>query len=264
MIADFGAAMDVWRTLAGRLIPSGILAGFLVMSACAFVAYIPYWISQYLRLDAGAQVFSGNFEGATQGTLLADVLGLLGGGLLLLVFAARLGLARPMRMVIVDGPTTVNGVGDALRIALSGFGPNLGITLAYAVAVAAGSFCCILPGLALAVLLYPATYLVATERDFRSSFSMSVDWLQKHPGALLGSLGIVVGITLVVSCCSCGFSGAGVSRFGAMSVVYMAPVTWFFGELFGVFTMTLLGSACIAADQADMAAAQRQRSAGPF
>ena len=264
MIADFGAATDVWKTLLGRLVPSGILGGFLVMSFAALFAHVPMWISQYLRIESGTQIFSGNFSDAGQSNLLASALGFLGGGLMLLVFAARLGLARPMRMVILEGPQSVTSVGDALRLALTGFGPNLGISLAYFIAIAAGSFCCFLPGLALAVLLYPATYLVATERDFGGSFSMSVNWIQKHPGALVGSLGIVVSIVLVLGCCNCGFSGVAVERFGPMTVVYMAPLTWIFGEVFGIFTMTLLGSACIAADQADMEGAQQQRSAGPF
>ena len=263
-VADFNAAMDVFKTLLGRLVPSGILGGFLVMSLGALVANIPLWVSQYLRINALQQLGTGAYGEVAQGNMLASALGLLGGGLMLLVFAARLGLVRAMRMVVLEGPNSVNGVGDALRIALARFGPNLAVTIVYFIAVAAGTMCCFLPGLAAAVMLYPATYLVATERDFTGSFSMSVEWIQRHTGALLGTIGIVLAIILVLGCCNCGFSGMLTSRFGPMTVVYVMPFAWVFGEIFSIFTMTLIGSGCIAADQADSAGQQQTRSVGPF
>lgn len=263
-IADFNAAMDVFKTLMGRLVPSGILGGFLIMSLGALVANIPLWVSQYLRISALQQLTTGAYGEVAQGNMLASALALLGGGLMILVFAARLGLVRAMRMVVLEGPGSVNGVGDVLRIALARFGPNLAITLVYFVAVAAGTICCFLPGLAVAIVLYPATYLVATERDFSSSFSTSLEWIQRHTGALLGTVGIVLAIVLVLGCCNCGFSGALTSRFGPMTVVYAMPFGWLFGELFSIFTLTLIGSGCIAADQAESAGQQQTRSVGPF
>lgn len=263
-VADFSAAMDVFKNLMGQLVPSGLLGGFLVIALGALVANIPLWVAQYLRISSLQALGSGDIEALAQKNLLADVLSVLGGGLMLLVLSARLGLARPMRMIALEGPASVTGTGDVLRLALGRFGPNLAIWLVYAIAVAAGSMCCLLPGLAAAVLLYPATYLVATERDFGGSFSMGVNWLQRHPGALLGTVGILVAIAVVFGCCNCGFHGVAVSRFGPMTAVYMLPGIWFFGELVGVVTFTFLGSGCIAADRAEMAAQQQQRSAGPF
>jgi hypothetical protein len=216
--------MDIFKSLMGQLVPSGLLGGFLVMSLGALVANIPLWISQYLRISALQELGTGDLEALAQKNLLASVLSVLGGGLMLLVFAARLGLARPMRMIALEGPTSVTGTGDALRLAFGRFGPNLAICLVYGIAVAAGCMCCLLPGLAAAVLLYPATYLVATERDFGGSFSMGVDWLQRHTGALLGTMGILVAIALVFGCCNCGFSGVAMERFGPMTVVYMLPL----------------------------------------
>jgi hypothetical protein len=264
-VADFNAAMDVFKTLMGRLVPSGILGGFLVMSLGSLVANIPLWVAQYLRISALQQLGISDYATAARSNVLAGVVGYwLGGGLMILVFAARLGLVRAMRMVILEGPGSVNGVGDVLRIALARFGPNLAITIVYFIAVAAGSICCIAPGLAVAVVLYPATYLVATERDFTGSFSMSVEWIQRHPGALLGTIGFVLAIMLVLGCCNCGFSGMLGSRSGPMSMLYALVFGWLHGEVFSVFSMTLIGSGCIAADQADAAGQQQTRSVGPF
>lgn len=259
-MADFGAALDVFKSLMGQLVSSGLLGGFLAMSAGSLVASIPLWVGQYLSINALLEMGNGDLEAFGQATMLGNVLRFLGAVLMLVVFAARLGLARPMRMLIVDGPTSVNGTGDVLRLAFGRLGPNLAICFLYSIAVAAGSLCCLLPGLAAAVLLYPATYLVATERDVLLSPSIGVNWLQRHAGALLGPIGILVAVALVFGCCNCGISGTATAQFGPMSMVYMLPVYWFLGEVIGVVNFTFLASGCIAADQAETAG---QQAGGP-
>ena len=59
--------MDVFKTLLGRLVPSGILGGFLVMSLGALVANIPLWVSQYLRINALQQLGTGAYGEVAQG-----------------------------------------------------------------------------------------------------------------------------------------------------------------------------------------------------
>ena len=100
----------------------------------------------------------------------------------------------------------------------------------------------------------------SSSQNVVSSPSIGVNWIQRHAGALLGPLGVIVAIALVFGCCNCGFSGVATTRFGPMSTVYMLPVYWFFGELFGVVNFTFLGAGCIAADQAESAG---QPAGGP-
>ena len=101
-------------------------------------------------------------------------------------------------------------------------------------------------GIAAAIMLYPATYLVATERDFTGSFSLSVTWMQRHTGALLGTVGVILLIGLVLVCCNCGVSGGLTTRFGPMAPIYVMPLFTIVGELLSVVTLTFLGSGCIA------------------
>lgn len=252
-IADFGAALDVFKTLMGQLWPTGLLGAYGLLAVASIVANVPLWVSQYLRVHALERVMAGDYGGSGD-MLLANALGGLTGLLMVVVIAARLGLAKPMRMVVLEGPQTVTGTGAALQLALSGFPSNLGITIVYLLAISAGSCLCFIPGIIAAVLLYPALYLVATGRDFGGSLSTSVDWVSRHTGALLGTVGVLFAIGLVLGCCNCGVSGAVTRSLGPMTVVYLMPAGTILGEALSVVTLTFVASGCIAADQAESGA----------
>lgn len=258
VMADFGAALDVFKVLMGLLLPSGLLGAMALMSGAALVASAPMWVGRYLSARSALQVLEGQYSAAGQYELLSAALQVVSAALMLVVMAARLGLARPMRMVVLDGPTTVTGTGDALRLALGGFGPNLGICVVYALAISAGSCLCFIPGIVAGVLLYPALYLVATGREVGGSLSLSVDWVSRHTGALLGTIGVLFAVGLILGCCNCclgGFlAGEGVGSGPApMTLVYLLPAGTVLGELLSIVTLPFLASGCIAADQVESA-----------
>jgi hypothetical protein len=253
----------VFKTLMGQMLPTGLLGGFLVMAAASVVAQVPTWIAQYLQVRVLTQVASGNYGVLTE-AWFANILKILSSLLLTVVFAARLGLARPMRMIVLAGPQSVSGTGDVLRLALGRFGPNLVASVVYFFIVAMGTMFCFLPGIAAAVLLYPALYMVATERDLGASLSSSMDWVSRHTGALLGTAGVLFAIGVVMFCCSCGSLGVMTTRLGPTTSVYTLPFMTVFGELVSVVSLTFLTSGCIAADQVESAPPSAQAPRGPF
>ena len=260
-VADFGAALDVFKTLLAQMVPTGLLGAFMVMVAVSLVVQAPGWVGHYLHTRALQGVMSGQYDGLLTGGL-GTALKLLSSVLMGLMFAARLGLARPMRMIVLAGPQSVSGTADVLRLALGRFGPNLAATIVYAFAIALGSFFCFFPGIAAALLLYPALYMVATEHDVGSAFSTSMDWVSRHTGALVGTAGVLFAIGVVMFCCSCGSFGVLTTRVGPSTSVYVLPVLAVIGELVSALSLTFLASGCIAADQAETA--PQAAPSGPF
>ncbi|MCA9532078.1 MAG: hypothetical protein KC593_00305 [Myxococcales bacterium] len=262
-IADFNAAMDVFKTLLGQLVPSGLLGAFGVMAAASLAANSPLWVAQYLDHRVRAQVFAGDFDAFAGTGLLSTALKVFAALLSVLVFAARLGLARPMRALVLGGDAPTRGVGDILRVSLERFAPNLGMVLAYAVAVSVGFGACILPGFAAAIMLYPALYLVATGREFGDAFGMGVDWISRHTGALLGTLGVLVAMGVVLFCCSCGTLDMFGSARDVGTSLLLLPLVTVVNEAISAVTLTFLASGCIAADQAESTTPTRGPT-GPF
>lgn len=263
-VADFHAALDVFKTLLGQLVPSGLLGAFAIMAAAAVLAHSPLWVAQYLDHRARAQVLAGDFNTFASLGLVSSALKIMSAALVVLVFTARLGLARPMRALVLGGGPQTQRVGDLLRLALDRFAPNLGIVLLYGVAISVGMGLCIVPGIVAAVVLYPALYLVATEREIGDALTLAVDWISRHTGALLGTLGLLAAIGVVLFCCSCGTLGVFVSPRDPGTALLVMPAITLVNEAISALTLTFLASGCIAADQAESTRSRRDAQSGPF
>jgi len=116
-----------------------------------------------------------------------------------LVGGLTLGLYRPLRLALLEGPDAVAEKGGALALARQRYGWALLSIFLFGIILTTGLLFCVLPGFAVLAFLGMMPFLVvACDEDLGSGFQRSVNLLLRNPLPLLGGYGAVFVIQLLV------------------------------------------------------------------
>ncbi|MBI2897623.1 MAG: hypothetical protein HYY06_28955 [Deltaproteobacteria bacterium] len=244
----FGQIWASYRVLLRRSMP-GVAMVFAGLALANLVFNVPAWIVQYLQLQALSTAMFGDVGSLAIVGSLTNLLRLVA---TVAIVSIRVGLSRPIRALLVEGPDAVKGAGPTLKMATQRFWPVLGTTLLVGLAIAVGLILCVLPGLAAMFLLMMAPYLVsACEADVGSAFKRSYTLATRNIGPFLGVIGIAVGGVLVLLGVSVAMNAVVVSMLGFAAVVFVQPVVLILGEALGFLWWLLFGAAFVTAETAD-------------
>jgi len=229
---------------------SGILPAMVAIAALSIVVNSPSWVMNYFTLHA---LSNGDFQSFWAGGFGANCSRMFTLVAILLVGALRVGLARPMRRVMVDGPEAVNGVGDALKQSMEGYWMNLLAYFLVGIALAIGAILCILPMFVVAFFVAFVPYLVSSMNvEIVEAFKLSATYAKNQAPALIASMGIVILVMVVLGCCvGAGGNAIAVRLFGLMGTVAVTPLVSIIGELVGIVWWLFMGATFVTLETAE-------------
>jgi len=246
---QFGEILENFKLLFERS-KSGILLAMVAIAALSLLLMSPYWVANYLRLDAMSSGDYRSFWLAGAGSLCSSLWLIVA---YLLVGALRVGISRPMRRVMVEGPQAVTGPGDALKQCMEGYWMNLVAYLLVGIALTIGAFFCVLPMFVVAFFVAFVPYLVSARHvDIVQAFKLSATYAQKQWLGLLASIAIVVLLTVIVGCCIGGGGNAIALRaFGLKGTAAVAPLLMIVGEAMGIVSWLFFGATLVTLETAE-------------
>lgn len=229
---------------------SGILPAMAALAALALLLAVPSWVMNYLRLSALAEGDFRSFWAQGVGQYCGSLMTLVAA---VLVGALRVGIYRPIRRVMVEGPQAVAGPGDALKQAAQGYGMNIAAYLLVGVAMFFGVLACFVPVFVVMFFVAFVPYLVAAKgTDVIESFKLSTKYAMNQAPALLAALGLIVLLVVVFACCiGAGGNAAAVSMFGLTGSAVALPFMTILGEVVALFWWLFLGATLVTLETAE-------------
>jgi len=251
--ASFSDVIENFKHLARRGNAGGLLTAYLLLTVVRLVISVPQWVFTYMRFDA---LSSGDFESmgtfSTIGTCFSFIQLLVA----LIVSSLFVGLYKPIRMLLVQGPGSVAGVGAALRLAWSRFLPALAIMLIVGICVGVGFVLCIVPGFVALFFLIMAPYLVAAvDQDIGDSLRRSIDLAKANAGVIIAGVGILIGIAIVLALVQFGLAAGAIAALGlATGGMVAAPIVFILGAVFGYLAFLFFGALYVTVETSDSGA----------
>ncbi len=229
---------------------SGILMAMVAVAGLSLLLMSPYWVTNYLKLQA---LSTGNLQSfwlAGAGSICSSLWILLS---YLLVGALRVGISRPMRRVMVEGPQAVTGAGDALKQCMEGYWMNLVAYLLVGIAMTIGAFFCVLPMFVVAFFVAFVPYLVSARSvDIVEAFKLSATYAQKQWLGLLASMALVILVMVVLGCCiGGGVNAIALRAFGVVGTAAVAPLLMIVGEAMGIVSWLFFGATLVTLETAE-------------
>lgn len=239
--ASFSDVLENFKRLASRGNAGGLLAAYLLLTVVRLVVTVPQWVFTYLRIDA---IGSGHLDSIGTYSAVSTCFSFVQLIFALIVAALFVGLYKPIRLLLVQGPGSVVGVGGALKLAWSRFLPALAITLIVGVCVAVGAVLCLLPGLVVLFFLVMAPYLVAAvDQDIGDSLRRSIDLAKTNVGVIIAGVGILIAVAIVLAIVQFGLVAVSVSVLGlAVGTMVVAPIVFILGAAIGYLTFLFFGA----------------------
>jgi len=246
--AEVSEIFDNFKLLFGRL-KGGFIGAYLVLSLANVLVQAPTWIVTYLQQEA---LESGNFSDLGTYSLLTICTSFFQIGVSLVIGAVMLGLYRPIRMALVQGPEALGGTGALLKLAYTGFLPKLGIMLVVGIAIGIGLVLCIVPGVLAAYFLCLAAYLVAAvDQPIGDAIRRSIELAKTNLVPLIVAIVVYVVVIGVATGIGATLGAVLTATLGAIGLLVAQPIAALVGVAVGYVGFVFFGAVAVTVETAD-------------